>query len=145
MKSFKFDLPEPIMYATRGEPAEGTSITCYAPKPNQRKKVMKLKQMFFQSLPKSEGQTTEKQPTAEDTEITGDAVLFVVAQSNADYSEFIEIGRSILCEANAKVNDEEYLTTVLIDKLDLDVMEDLIGQYVANFIVKSALKSLGKN
>jgi len=146
VKTFEFTLSEPIEYSTKGEVREGTSITFYAPKANQRKKVMKLKQTFFQSLPKGDGTPQqEKQTPNEVPEIDGDAVLFIVAQSTADYAEFIEIGRSVICDRNAKIDDNEYLTVVTLDKVDIDEMEKMVGQYVANFIVKSALKSLGKN
>lgn len=141
MKTFTFDLTEPIEYSHKGELVQGTSITLYAPKPAQRKKAMKLKQVFFQSLPKSDG--SERKTNEKESEIDGNMVLFIVAQSDADYADFIETGRSLLCDRNAKINDEEYLTTVTVDKLDLDDMETMIGQYVANFIVKSALKALG--
>jgi hypothetical protein len=51
MKTFQFDLEEPVEFSHGGEMVEGNSITFYAPKPNQRKKTTKLKQAFFRALP----------------------------------------------------------------------------------------------
>lgn len=145
MKTFSYELTEPIEYSVKGEQAFGSSITFYAPKPVQRKKTTKLKQMFFQSLPKSDGTRPEQTQKDETPEVTGDAILGLIASSNTDYSEFIELGRSLICDKNAKIDDVEFLTTALVDRIDIDSLEEMIGQYVANFIVRSALKSLGKS
>lgn len=146
MKTFTFELSEPIEYSAQGELRDGKSITFYAPKPSQRKRVMKLKQAFFQSLPKATGTEAprEKQTNTEDPEIDGDAVLLIIAQSDTDYAEFIETGRFVLCD-NGKIEDAVSLTSVTLDKVSMDDMEQMVGQYVANFIVKSALSSLGKS
>ncbi len=143
MKSFTFDLSEPLEYSRNGEVVLGEKIVLYAPKPAQRKKAMKLKQTFFQSLPKGDGSAQQNNKEKESEEIEGHMVLFIVAQSDADYAEFIETGRSLICDRNAKIDDAEYLTTFTMDKIDLDEMENMVGQYVANFIVRSALKALG--
>lgn len=144
MKTFDFELSEPVEYSAKGDVTTGSKIVCYAPKPSQRSKVMKLKQIFFQSLPKTNQQKTESKEQ-ESSEITGSEVLFVVAQSDASYPDFIELGRSIICDRNAKIDDAEYITTAIIDKISLDDLELLVGGYVANFIVNAALKSLTKS
>lgn len=148
MKTFDFYLEEPIEYASGGEVVSGSKITFYAPKPSQRKKVMKLKQLFFQALPKTSGTDVKAEKPGDDdldNEINGDAIIALVASSSADYAEFVELGRSLICDQNAKIDETVYLTTVLIDKVDVDTLESMVGQYIANFIVKSALKSLGKS
>ena len=145
MKSFQYELPDPIEYSVKGEQTFGSSITFYAPKPAQRKKTTKLKQTFFQSLPRGNESAKPEQAKDETPEITGEAILALVASSTVDYSEFIELGRSLICDRNAKIDDVEFLTTALVDRIDIDILEDMIGQYVANFIVRSALKSLGKS
>jgi hypothetical protein len=147
MKTFTFDLTEPIEYSSGGELVSGTSITLYAPKPSQRKKAMHLKQIFFQAMSEAAEDAKPNDDNADKKvpEIEGGMLLVIIAQSKADYVEFIETGRSLICDKNAKINDAEYLTTVTMDKMDLDDMENLVGQYVANFIVKSALRALGKS
>ena len=121
----------------------GTHVVFYAPKPNQRKKTTKLKQMFFRALPK-DGEPDGKQPD-ENPDIKGRDILFLIAQSEADYTDFIEVGRSLVCDKVGKVDDVEFFTTVMADKLDINVLEAMIGDYVANFIVKSAMDSLMQN
>ena len=143
MKSFDYVLEEPVEYFVNGEQTEGSRITFYAPKPNQRKKTTKLKQAFFRALPKESSETSSKPD--EDIDIKGAEILFTIAQSDADYTEFIETGRSLICDKVGKIDDVEYLTTPIADRLSIDVLEDMIGEYVANFIVKSALKSLMKS
>lgn len=147
MKSFTFELSEPVSYSSKGEVTQGTSITFYAPSAAQRKKVTKLKQFFFRALPKEIDAEVERDKTknTEQAEITGEAIIALIAGSDADYSEFIELGRSLLCERNAKIDDIEFLTAPILDRISIDELENMVGQYVANFIVKSALMSLGKN
>jgi hypothetical protein len=80
---------------------------------------------------------------ADDYEISGGEVLFLIAHSKeSDYPAFIETGRSLVCDKVGKVDDTEWFTTVVADKLDIDILENMIGEYVANFIVRSSLKSL---
>lgn len=147
MKSFEFELPEPIEYHVRGEVSLGNKVVFYAPKPAQMKRVTRLKQIFFRALPKSDSNERAERPDKSDieSEITGEAILTLVASSDADYPEFIDIGKALLCDKNGKIDDAEYLTNTLADKLDIYTVEQMVGQYVANFIVKSALKSLGKS
>lgn len=142
MKSFVFELDEKVEYSHQGDQTEGSSVTFYAPKPNQRKKTTQLKQMFFRALP-TDGDADQKSEAEPD--IKGTDILFLIAQSDADYPHFIEVGRSLVCDRTGKVDDVEFLTTVIADKLDIEVLEEMIGEYVANFIVRSALASLMKN
>ena len=145
MKTFTFELEEPVEYSHGGDLVEGSSITFYAPKPNQRKKTTKLKQAFFRALPTDPNQANENQEKDEDFEIGGAEILFLIAHSKeADYPSFIETGRSLVCDKVGKVDDTEFFTTVVADKLDIDTLENIIGEYVANFIVRSSLKSLTK-
>lgn len=146
MKSFDFELPEPIEYHVKGEVSLGNRVVFYAPKPSQMKRVTRLKQIFFRSLPKTDSvKSVDRDKQDATDEITGDAILALVASSDADYPEFIEVGRMLICDRNAKIDDAEYLTTALADKLEINTIEEMVGQYVANFIVKSALRSLGKS
>ncbi len=144
MKTFVFELEEPVEYASGGEQTEGSSITFYGPKPNQRKRTTKLKQSFFRALPKPDADAVDtKQP--DDFTISGKEVLFLIAQSDADYPDFIETGRSLVTDKVGKVEDAEWFTTVVADRLETEVLEQIIGEYVANFIVSSSLKSLMKD
>ncbi len=140
MRTFDFSLDEPVEYSHGGDSVEGNSITFYAPKPNQRKKTTKLKQAFFRALPTDQNAPDDK---PEEVDISGAEILFLIAHSNeTDYPDFIETGRSLVCDKTGKVDDAEFFTTVIADRLDIDVLENIIGEYVANFIVRSSLKSL---
>ena len=144
MKSFTFDLEDELEFSHGGEMVSGSSVTFYAPKPNQRKKTTQLKQAFFRALP-TDGAESQGSKDDVEIEISGREVLFLIAQSDADYPQFIEVGRSLVCDKVGKVDDTEFFTTVLADKLTIDTLENMIGEYVANFIVRSALKSLTQN
>jgi len=144
VKTFEFKFDEPIEFSHGGERVEGNSITFYAPKPKQRKKTGKLKQAFFRALP-TEGNENQSSHRNEEVEISGAEVLFLVAHSKeTDYPDFIETGRSLICDQVGKIDDTEYFTTFIADNIELDVLEEMIGEYIANFIVRSSLQSLTK-
>lgn len=144
MKELEFHLEEPLEYAHDGDPATTEEITLKAPKTRQRKTVGKLKQYFFRALPKDQTDDDEKkqdQPQDE-VEIKGDEIIFLIAQSDVDYTDFIEQGRKLMLSGTAEVAPGVPLTDVLIDRMSIDDVDRMIGEYVATFIVRSALKSV---
>lgn len=145
MKTFTFKLEDPVEYSSGGNMVEGNEIVFSAPKPNQRRKTTKLKQAFFRALPK-EGEEDPDKKKDEDTVIRGAEVLYIIAQSDiADYPDFIETGRTLICDDVGKIDDIGVFNVTVADRLPIEVLEEIIGEYVANFIVRSAIRSIMKN
>lgn len=148
MKTFEFEFEEPIEYAHKGEVTLGHKVVFTAPKSNQRKKTTKLKQMFFRAIASIQGDEPNKPETNDvnkNPDIEGDKLLILMAQSDVDYTDFIETGRSLICDGVGKVDDVEPFTVFMADKLGIDELELMVGEYVANFILRSALKSAMKS
>ena len=141
MKTFEFELEEPIEYGVGGNVATGSKVVMYAPKAKQRKKTGQLKQMFFRALP-TDGDADADVKEGAESEITGDMILFLIAQSAEDYTDFIEVGKSLICDGNAKIDDLEKFNAAHAEMLSIDDLDRMVGGYVAHFIVRSALNSI---
>lgn len=156
MKTLEYRLAQPIEYSDQGEMVPGEVLVLTAPKGNQRKDITKLKQTFFRAISSgNESPTPEqieeakgKRGEVEDSEleINSDEVLFIVMQSSSvDYADFIEIGRKVLIGGICKIDGVKTVNAVIIDRLSVEELENLIGSYVAFFIVSSAMKSMQSN
>lgn len=142
MNTMTFTFDTPIEVAHKGDMISCSYIEFVAPKANQRKKTTKLKQMFFQAITAAATPSAEqKSGNADKSDIKGYELLIIMAQSHVDYTDFIETGRSVVCDGVGKLDGVEPFTAPIADNLDADVLENIIGDYVANFILRSALKS----
>lgn len=141
-----FEFESPIEVAHGGEVISCNRIEFTAPKASQRKKTTKLKQMFFRAVTGSADArpNIDKADKPKKDDLNGAELLIVMAQSDVDYVDFIEVGRSLVCENVGKLDGVEPFTVHIADNLDSDVLESIIGEYVANFILRSALKSAMK-
>ena len=153
MKTLEYRLAQPIEYSDQGEMVPGEVLVLTAPKGNQRKDITKLKQTFFRAITSTNDpanseqieEAKEKRDEVEESEleINSDEVLFVVMQSSSvDYADFIEIGRKVLIGGICKIDGVKTVNSVIIDRLSVEELENLIGAYVAFFIVSSAMKSM---
>lgn len=152
MKTLEYKLSQPVEYADQGEQVEGEVLVCTAPKGKHRKDVTKLKQMFFRSMPgieeisdsqKEAAEARKSETEGDDFDINGEEVLFVIMQSTrVEYDEFIELGRKLIANGLCKVDGVKEANSVILDRLPVEELEKLIGEYVAFFIMKSAMKSI---
>ena len=156
MKTLDYRLSQPVPYADQGETVEGEVLVCTAPKGKNRKDVTKLKQMFFRSLPDQDSASIEKAQAAkelkeeeaseEDISINGNEILFIVMQSaKVEYDDFIELGRKVLSSGCCSIDGVKEVNSTIIDRLSVEELENVVGEYVAFFIVSSAMKSMQNN
>jgi hypothetical protein len=153
MKTLEYRLTQPIEYSDQGEMVPGEVLVLTAPKGNQRKEITKLKQTFFRAISSGNESLSEEQievakdkrseSESEEIEINSDEVLFIVMQSSSvDYADFIEIGRKVILGGICKIDGVKTVNAVIVDRLSVEDLENLIGSYVAFFIVSSAMKSM---
>ena len=155
MKTLEYKLSQPVEYADQGEQVEGDVLVCTAPKGKNRKDATRIKQMFFRAMPSLDEFSDEQKEAAEqrkaesdnsessDVEIDGGEVLFMIMQSTkVEYDEFIELGRKMISSGLCKVDGIKEVNSTVLDRLSVEELENLIGDYVAFFIVSSAMKSM---
>jgi len=139
------ELDAPLEYAQKGEMLTGTFITLLAPTSKNMNECATLKQAFFRALPKSGSATMEVEDSDQDSDVTGDAVMTMISMSqDVELASVLVTGRELLTSGVALIEGEEKLTKPLADKLSQDDLEKLVGEYIATFIIASALRKAKK-
>lgn len=140
LTEFNYFLIKKIQYAFKGDMTEASFITFYAPTSKVTKECAALKQAFFRAIGEQEGEG-EADP---DYEIQGDDILNLLAMSKeVDLPDVMEIAKKLFqAPGIALVDGETKLGNSLFDKLSIDDCEAMLGKYLANFTLASALKSL---
>ena len=147
-KEFNFKLGADFSYGTTdGNESETSFITFTAPTSKNRKECMFLKQSFFRALNsipssnKSAGDAVEA-----NKEFDGSDIITLFAMSSADLHEVCEVARKIFISGVGKMGGDGKLTGNLLDniedKLSTEVIQEMVGEYLVNFILRSSLNKL---
>jgi len=140
-----YTLSTPIEYAYRGEQVEGTFVTMKAPTSRNMSECAALKQAFFRALPQDDTVEADAREEGE-AEITGEGIMTLITMSkDVELATVLVTGRELLTSGVALVEGEEKLTKPLLDKISQDDLEGMVGEYMANFILASALQRLKKS
>jgi hypothetical protein len=140
---FEYILKTKFGYASKGETAEATFITLFAPTSKTTRQCAALKQAFFRAMGEQEGGGGEEQ-TDSSFDIEGSDVMALLAMSkNVDLPDVIDISKQLFkMPGIALVDGETKLGESLIDRMSVDDIEDMLGEYMINFILASSLKRL---
>lgn len=140
----RYELTQTIKYAHKGDQVEASFVTLNAPSSKNMTECAYLKQAFFRALPKDQGDT--ESATGKEAEIDADAVMMIIAMSpDVDLAKVMISSKKLLTSGVALVDGEEKLTVPIADQLSNDDLEKMTGEYLANFILASALQRLNKN
>ena len=143
-KEIIYQLTQNLPYAQAGEMIEGKSITLTAPTSKNMTECAFLKQAFFRALPKVTAETSPG--TADAGEVTGDGVMALITMSpDVSLSSVLLTARELFASGLALVDGEQRLNKPLLDALSPDDLEAMTGEYMANFILASALQKLKKS
>ena len=143
-KEVTYTLETPLKYAYRGEPMDGEFITLKAPTSRNMAECAALKQAFFRALPQDGAVEADTTDTG-DAEITGEGVMTLITMSkDVELASVLVTGRELLTSGVALIEGEEKLTKPLLDNISQDDLEGMLGEYLANFILASALQRLKK-
>ncbi len=147
--SFEFELSEPLKYHHSGNEETGNLLVLKAPSLKQNGRRIKLQQTFFQAVQsmrsKNPHLAEQEDEDQQDKEITGPEVLAMLLASDADMVSFHEEFEKLMCSGTiCMIEDQEKMTKVIWEKLHYDDVDALLGEYMANFIVASVLKTLSK-
>ncbi len=149
MQELLYDLKTKISYSNKGNQEEGSFIQLSPPTGKNIKECAFLKQAFFQALPKADAVTiesvTEKEENIDDV-MTGEAVMMIISGSkDVLLSAVLAHARELFASGVAMIEGEVKLTKDLIDRMDLQDLEGMTGEYLSNFMLASSLNSLKKS
>lgn len=141
----EFQLTQPISYSSKGEHKEGLLLFLRAPTIQENSLRLKLKQYFFRAVMTGADGNAEAQDD-EFTDPTPEEVVMLMNASQVDMTEVMKDFQQLIISGNVcMVEDEVKLTKSLSDKIDLEDLDLMLGAYLSNFIVASALKTLLEN
>lgn len=140
-----FELSSPIEYHDAGEKAEGRILTFSAPTAKQNKYRVQLQQSFFKAVSSLNSGGEQAQQEGGSAEPTGSEVLMLMLSSDVDMCAVHETFKKMVCSRVCMVEDSTPLTEHLYDQISADDIDSILGEYLANFILRSALQRLAKS
>ncbi len=139
----EFNLASPIEYHDdQGGHANGQLLVLSAPSMNNDTERLKLSQAFFQAV--TDGERPDQEDSKDsDMEIPGAAVLAILFGAKSDVKVVVDTFKTLLLAPGiCMVENKVPMTEVLYNSMDPEDRDDLMGEYIANFILSSRLKKL---
>ena len=146
MSEYIYTLKSPFSYARKGENVEAEFITLTAPNFKQLPLSAPIKQAFMTAITEvhdsADSTTATETPEKaddDDSGLTAGGVLQVLYRSSCDMVKILLHAEQLFKSGTALVDGEVKLTTPLMEKMQGDDFERLLGAYVANFIAPSLM------
>lgn len=135
-----FSLTKPFEYAFKGKQREASFISLTAPTMLQHSQAAALKQSISRMIVGVAEEVDEDLEDKEDDKggdgITAKMLVGTIYTSKCvDANVVWEQAKALFKQGVALIDGEQKLTAPLIDKMDPEDFENLVGEYVANFIL----------
>lgn len=147
-KEIIVELTNKFPYSHKGMPVEAAEfIALFPPTSKHMDHIAYLKQCFYRSIPTDTNGSEEiGSKKDEDKEIDGSSLLQLMMMSDkVEIKNVFLTAKELFCSGIAMVDGQEKLTKTLLDLVDLDDFEKMVGDYLANFILASALQKMKKS
>lgn len=143
-----FYLCVPLSYSSGSSQHDATFIRLFAPSSRVSRECSALKQAFLRAVPKEVSAAAAEAGTSDSADdLDGSDVIQILALSTVvDLPDVLEVGRRLLLAPNiAKVEGEVKLTNALMERLDQEDFENMLGEYMVNFTLASTLSKTKKD
>lgn len=147
LSEFNFELSTPVKYDKSGEKIDGTFITLFAPSYKQMDKCVPLKQAFYRAMSDiSDGGEEQSESTESTEELKPSSLIAIMYQSSVDMVKILIHGVELFNSPDiAKIDGDVKLTKPIIESMSQDDLELMLGSYMVNFILASALSKAESN
>lgn len=137
------ELDRPVLYTPKGEgeQVESKTVVLKAPSAKQLQYTSVLKQAFFQALSSLKDESGNVVVEGDESEMNGEAIISMLYMSNVDFNK-IQVASRELFKLVGSLDGQKDLNDLLINKLGADDFEKMIGEYLVNFTLASALKQI---
>ena len=135
-------LQRPISYDSNGEKVMAQSVMLYAPNSVQLSNSTFMKQKFFQAVSSVKGESKKEDDGKKISDLSGQDILMMMYMSDVDMVKFMIAAKELLKSGVAKLDDKEKMNATLLEKLSDEDFEKLVGDYLVNFTLASALKKI---
>lgn len=138
-KEITIELGSPIAISTGSDEKEIDFISLSAPTGKIAHICADLKGAFFKAVSNLKEEASEKEEDKED--IKGSDIINMMYLAGIDMGKVI-ISAQMLIKAVGSAGGEKAMTQPMIDRMSPDDIEKCLGEYMANFILKSALQEM---
>jgi TusA-related sulfurtransferase len=140
-----YTLKKSIQCQIQGENLDCNNLVCHAPTYNVRRQCQKIKQIFFEIIKsnqekldkKKEGSETKVKTDDNDSKIEASDILNLFYTSDIDISKAMDEFENLITSGLCKVEGQIQLNKNLLNKMALQDIENLFGEYVAFFLIES--------
>lgn len=141
MEEIRYELKNPFTYHYKGEEKEAQFITLNAPTMKHMKHREPLKQAFYQAVLDLQNNTTDDKPqTKSDETMKGEDILMLLRASQKvnTFQLGLHFVQLLISKGIALIDGSEPVTQKVVDDLDPEDFDNLMGDYLANFIAASS-------
>lgn len=135
-----YELKKPITYSAKGDTHEAKFIELKEPTRKDLANFTPIQQAFMKAVKELQGDADKiEEAEAKETEdtITAEAVIYLMSQSDVDMVKVSLFAEQIFKNGSALIDGETLLTSPLMQKMNMDDWNGLVGTYIANFITPS--------
>lgn len=144
MSEILFELQKnPVKYMKGGEECEGSFISLVEPSMKLLSKTTPFKSAFYAASVKvSDSEDSEEEDkSSSDVKITGPQVMGMLHGYTKDMSSLLNKAMKLFCiKGVASVEGEVDMTMAILETMHPDDFENMLGEYLVNFTLASALK-----
>jgi len=139
---FKYVLKTQFSYSKEGQVLEAQFIALTAPTSRTTNECAALKQAFFRAMGEQEGGDADK--VDPDFNIQGSDVMTLIAMAkDVNLPEVLNIGKKLFQQPGiALIDGETKFGNELMNRMSVDDLEDMLGDYLVNFILAASLQRL---
>lgn len=143
MSEVQYELRNPFGYAAKGgDQVEASFITLTAPNYKQLQHAIPLKQAFTAAIKEldvtdEDRERAKAESSKDDDTVSATQALQLLYSWSGDASKPLLHAAELFKSGVALVDGEARLTAPMLDKMSADDFEQLVGVYLANFIVPS--------
>ena len=142
MNQIQFTLTTPVKYSHKGEDTDGTFITLTEPTIKQLKYVAAFKKAFYQSAEKasSGADTDQVKDNGNKEKVTSEVIMTLLYAHYPDMEQLFNIAKKLFFSIGvAQVEGDTDFNQTIYDTMTIVDFENMLGEYLVNFILQSAL------
>ncbi len=126
-----------------GNQQTASFIELAAPTSRNMTECAELKQSFYRALPDDKDATDEDREGKEIGDIKGaDVIGLILRSKDVKLITVLLHAKALFTSGIAKVDGETKMTKPLCDKMNNEDFEDMVGEYLVNFILASMLQKM---
>lgn len=153
------ELDHPFDYAAKGAKVEAQFITLKAPCVSSIAYFARMKQGLIKTMQnassnedsdeikaavEARSQNSEEESKQEVASLEpGEIIMMLIVSDDLDFADYLAVAKeALLAKGVAFIDGETILTRSLFDKVHVSDFEKMVGSYIRDFIVASALATL---